>query len=250
VPTLEEVVAHCQERLGLPGFPDSPGAMNGLQMANDGNVTRIGAAVDAGLDAFRRAADARIDFLVVHHGMFWDQPRPWVGSTRERLKLLVKNNIAVYSAHLPLDAHPEIGNNAVLANQLGLERRRMFLPFEGRNIGLIGHGNGRRSDLRGRLESLFPRITALEFGSDKPRAVAVVTGSGGAAIDAMIAEGVDTLVTGDIKEAHFVVAQDANLNLYACGHYATEVLGVRALARELATRFQVPWEFIATQNPL
>src|SRR5690606_2074936 len=108
-----DIVAYCQDRLGLPGFPDYPGACNGLQMANDGTVTRIGAAVDAGWEPFRRAAAAKVDFLIVHHGMFWEPPRPWTGATREKLALLVASNLAVFGAHLPLDAHAAIGNNVL-----------------------------------------------------------------------------------------------------------------------------------------
>jgi dinuclear metal center YbgI/SA1388 family protein len=250
VPKLDDVAAYCRERLGLPGFPDAPGAMNGLQVSNAGKVTRIGAAVDAGLDVFRQAAAREVDFLVVHHGLFWDQPRPWVGPVRDRLAVLLAHDIAVYSAHLPLDAHPEIGNNAVLARRLGLAPLRMFLPFQGRDIGLITSFGGPRASLRRRLDALFPRITAIEFGADSPATVAIVTGGGGSAIDPMIAEGADTLVTGELKESHYVAAQDARLNLYACGHCATETFGVCALAQELAERFSVPWEFLATDNPL
>jgi len=234
----------------VPGFPDYPGAMNGLQVANTGTVRKIGAAVDAGLDPFRRAAAAGVDFLIVHHGLFWEQPRPWTGVLFEKLEVLLRANIAIYSAHLPLDAHPDLGNNAVLARRLKLESSRAFLPFEGRDVGLVARHQGTRAELRRRLESLFPRVTAIEFGADAPTAVAIVTGSGSSAIDELPRVGVDTLITGDLKEHQFNLAQEMRLNLYACGHYATEVFGVCALAEELAARFGLPWEFIATQNPL
>jgi len=247
---LSDLVAYCQERLDTDRIADFPGACNGLQVANDGRVTRIGAAVDAGLDPFRRAAKAGVDFLIVHHGLFWEPPRPWTGVAHEKLDLLIRSNLAVYSAHLPLDVHPEIGNNALLARRLQLIPDRGFLPFEGRDVGVIAPYRGTRGELRRRLESQFPRVTAIEFGSESPDHVAVLTGSASSLEGELAAAGVDTLVTGELKEHFFNRAQEERLNLYLCGHYATEVFGVCALAEELGARFGLPWEFIATQNPL
>src|SRR5476649_2139204 len=110
MPSLQDLVTHCDQRTRRAAFQDAPGACNGLQVANDGRVTRIGAAVDAGLVPFRAAVAAGVDFLVVHHGMFWDMPRPLTGAAYERLSVLVRGNCALYSSHLPLDAHPTIGN--------------------------------------------------------------------------------------------------------------------------------------------
>lgn len=247
---LSELVEACQQRLGVAGFPDFPGAMNGLQVANSGQVTRIGAAVDAGLEPFRQAAARGVDFLIVHHGLFWEPTRPWTGVVHDRLALLVRSNLAVYSAHLPLDAHPEIGNNAVLARRLQLAAAGTFFPFEGRDIGLIAESGVERSELLRRLESLFARVTAIEFGDRCPARVAIVTGGGASAVGALRAAGVDTLITGELKEHIYTVAQEERLNLYACGHYATEVFGVCALAEELSRRFDLPWEFIPSENPL
>ncbi len=247
---LNDIVSYCDQRLGIPGFPDYPGAQNGLQMANNGTVQKLGAAVDAGLVPFRQAAARGIDFLLVHHGMFWEPPRPFTGAVHEKLRLLVESNLAVYGAHLPLDAHPELGNNALLAARLNLPARRGFFPFEGRDVGLIAESSDSRAGLRSKLEALFPRVTAIEFGSDAPAGIAIVTGGAASAIEALPAAGVDTLITGELKEHCFNLAQEMNLNLYACGHYATEVFGVRTLAAELAARFDLPWEFIATDNPI
>ncbi|HUG12713.1 MAG TPA: Nif3-like dinuclear metal center hexameric protein [Opitutaceae bacterium] len=248
---LQALVAHCNERLSIPGFPDYPGALNGLQAANNGTVTRIGAAVDAGLEPFGKARDAGVDFLIVHHGMFWDAPRPLTGAMRERVKLLLDANIALYSAHLPLDAHPEIGNNALLVRELGMEPARAFYEFEGRKVGAIARHSGTRSTLRAKLEALFPGgVIALEFGSAEPREVAVITGGGYGVGGELAAEGVDTFITGELKQHWFNRAQEERLNVYACGHYATETFGVRALASELSAKFGLPWEFIATECPL
>lgn len=248
---LADLVAHCQQRLGLPGFPDFPGSHNGLQLENNGSVTRIGAAVDAGLATFRAAAEAHVDFLVVHHGLFWDGAKPLVGAQRERLQLAFGANLAVFSAHLPLDAHPELGNNVQLARALGLSPVRGFLPHQGRDVGLITTAPADRAALRDGLERLFPgRVTALEFGADRPREIAVLTGSGMGALDSLGSAGVDTLVTGEMKQSAFTRAQEERLNLYLCGHYATETFGVRALAAELAARFNLPWTFLPSECPL
>jgi dinuclear metal center YbgI/SA1388 family protein len=219
-------------------------------VANDGRVTKIGAAVDAGLVPFQKAVAAGVDFLIVHHGMYWDMPRPLTGPVYERVATLVRGNCALYSNHLPLDAHPEIGNNALLARQLGLKPVRGFLLREGEAIGLIATGVPDRAGLRAKLEKFYPRVVALEFGSAQPAQIALCSGSGNSAVPELTREGVDTLVTGELREEWFNVAQEQRLNLYLCGHYATEVHGVKALAAELGAKFGLPWEFIATENPL
>lgn len=249
MPVLQDLVDYCDQRTRRAAFKDAPGAFNGLQVANDGRVTKIGAAVDAGVIPFQKAVAAGVDFLIVHHGMYWDMPRPITGPVYGRVASLVRGNCALYSNHLPLDAHPEIGNNALLAHQLGLAPVRGFLPREDENIGLIAAGAGRDA-LREKLKKLYPRVIALEFGSAQPAEIAFCSGSGNSAVPELRPEGVDTLVTGELREEWFNVAQEQRLNLYLCGHYATEVHGVKALAAELAGKFGLPWGFIATENPL
>ena len=246
---LTDLVAFCDRRTRRTEFKDFPGAFNGLQVANDGRVTKIGAAVDAGLVPFQRAVAAGVDFLIVHHGMYWDMPRPLTGPVYDRVTTLVSGNCALYSNHLPLDAHPRIGNNALLARQLGLKPSRTFLPIDGRDIGCIAPSRLTRAALRRKLESLYPRVIAIEYGSTAPRAIAFCSGGGSSAVPALLPAGVDTLVTGELREEHFNRAQEEKLNLYLCGHYATEVHAVQALAAELAKKFRLPWEFIATENP-
>jgi len=250
MPTLTDLVAYCDRRTRRAAFKDAPGACNGLQVANLGRVTHIGAAVDAGIVPFQRAVAAGVDFLIVHHGMYWDMPRPLTGPAFERVATLVEGGCALYSNHLPLDAHPEIGNNVLLARQLGLRPRRTFLPVEGGAIGWIAPSRAPRAVLRRRLEALYRRVIAIEFGSATPREIAFCSGSGNSAVPALVAAGVDTLVTGELREEHFNRAQEEKLNLYLCGHYATEVHAVQALAAEVARKFRLPWEFIATGNPL
>src|SRR5687768_2842578 len=248
--TLEDLVLFCDKRTRRTAFKDAPGAFNGLQVANNGRVTRIGAAVDAGVAPFQKATTAGVDFLIVHHGLFWDMPRPLVGATYERIATLIHNNCALYSNHLPLDGHPKIGNNALLAKQLGLAGTRPFLVRDGEAVGCIAAARFSREALRRKLESLYPRVIAIECGSRAPRSIAFCSGSGNSAVPELAPAGVDTLVTGELREEWFSRAQEEKLNLYLCGHYATEVHAVKALAAELAKKFKVPWEFIATENPL
>jgi dinuclear metal center YbgI/SA1388 family protein len=161
------------------------------------------------------------------------------------------NNLAVYGCHLPLDCHPEIGNNAILAQKLGLIPYGSFLPFEGTDIGLLAESSLKRTDLRNQLQDLFPMgITAIEFGSESPQKIALLTGSGQSAVDKILDAGTDTLITGELKQHHFNMAQELKLNLYACGHYATETFGVDALAQEVAEKFDLPYEFIPTECTL
>lgn len=248
--TLQDLVDHCDRRTRRTAYKDAPGACNGLQVANRGRVTRIGAAVDAGTDPFAQAVAAGVDFLIVHHGLYWDMPRPLVGPMYDRVATLVRGDCALYSSHLPLDGHPELGNNALLARQLGLRPARPFLVRDGEPIGCIARHPRTRLDLRRRLTRLYPRVIAIEYGSPSPRAVAFCSGSGNSAVPELRPAGVDTLVTGELREEFFTRAQEEKLNLYLCGHYATEVHGVQALAAELARKFRLPWQFIATPNPL
>jgi dinuclear metal center YbgI/SA1388 family protein len=250
MPTLQDLVAYCDRRTRVASFKDAPGAFNGLQVANDGRVSRIGAAVDAGLVPFQSAVASGVDFLIVHHGMYWDMPRPLTGSAYDRVAALLRGNCALYSNHLPLDSHPQIGNNALLARQLGLRATIGFIPNEGGDIGRIAPSKLTRAALRGKLEALYPRVIAIEFGSSSPRRVAFCSGGGNSAVNGLLAAGADTLVTGELREEWFNVAQEQRLNLYLCGHYATEEHAVRALASELSAKFGLPWEFIATENPL
>ena len=175
-PSLQQLVDYCDRRTRRAAFKDYPGAGNGLQVANDGRVTKIGAAVDAGLVPFEQAVECGVDFLVVHHGLFWGGVQPLTGPVYDRYAALVRGNCAVYSSHLPLDAHPEIGNNALLAHLLGLKARRQFLVHEGQAVAWIAPSRYKRSQLRMRLEEQYTRVIALEFGSAQPRQIAFCSG--------------------------------------------------------------------------
>lgn len=248
---LTDIIAFCDERVNCAGIQDYRGAYNGLQLENRGTVSKIGAAVDAGQLPFERAIAANIDLLIVHHGMYWGSILPLTGSKLHKIKTCLDGNLAVYGSHLPLDAHPEIGNNAIIAQHLGLKAMGAFCEFEGTAIATIAEHNASRTTLADKLKSLFPKtFTAIEYGSEHPQRVAILSGSGRAALAEMKNLAIDTLITGELRQEHFNLAQEQQFNLYPCGHYATEVFGVQALAAEVAAQFDLPWEFIATDCPL
>lgn len=244
-------MAFCDERTRRAEIRDFSGAENGLQIENDGTVTHLGAAVDAGQVPFAEAVRAGVDFLIVHHGVFWTPPIPLTGRHYQKVKTALDGNLAVYGSHLPLDAHPQIGNNALLAEALELKPVKWFLEYEGTPIALLAEGCPSRDDLRIRLQKLFPGgVTAIEFGSAAPARIALLSGSGRSALGELRHQGTDTLITGELRQEHFNLAQEEGFNLYCCGHYATEVFGVRALAHEVAAQFDLPVSWIGTECPL
>ena len=248
---LEKIVSFCDRRTRRQDIQDFPPAHNGLQIENSGVVTKIGASVDAGEKPFLAAVQMGIDFLIVHHGLYWVPPIPLTGSAYRKTRAAIEGNLAVYGSHLPLDCHPEIGNNALLAKALDLTRIETFLPYEGTNIGLVTTAPDSRATLKDRLCRLFPGgVTPIEAGSETPQKIAILTGSGSSAVEHLPALGIDTLITGELKQHFFNIAQEEGLNLYACGHYRTETFGVRALAEETAKYFDLPCEFVATDCPL
>ena len=248
---LISIVKYCDERLRIGEIRDFPGSFNGLQIDKVGKVSKIGAAVDAGLIPFEKATENKIDFLVVHHGIFWSPLTPLTGVNFNKVKHCMDHDLAVYSAHLPLDCHDELGNNAVIAKRLNLKPCGSFLNFEGQDIGLLAQTQVSREELKSRLLNEFSQgIQSIEFGSSSPQKIAILSGSGQSAVDQIRNFGCDTLITGELKQQHFNYAQENRLNLYVCGHYATETFGVQALAKEIAQQFDLPYEFIKTECSL
>jgi len=249
---LSDIVAFCDERVRRREIVDFDGSCNGLQVENNGNVTKVAAAVDAGQIPFQKAIEAGADFLICHHGLFWSPPVPLTKSSYRKVKTALDGNLAVYGAHLPLDCHPEIGNNALLADALELKRVGTFLNYEGNDIAVIAEGPaGGRAELAQKLKTLFPEtFQSIEYGSDAPNRIAILTGSGQSAVGKLKGENIDTLITGELRQHHFNQAQELGLNLYPCGHYATETFGVQALAAEVAEKFDLEWTFIGQPCPL
>ena len=242
---LEEIVCFADEYLRLTEIEDYPNALNGLQIENSGSVTKIGAAVDASGRTMQMATEQGIDLLVVHHGLFWPGLQPIRGALFRAVKTALDHNIALYSAHLPLDLHPEIGNNVLLAAALGLENTEPFLEMKGQPIGRKVRTALRRDELMAKLEeSLGKPVQCIGAGPMETKMIGLVTGGAGGEIYAAAREGVDTFITGEAPHWAAVAAEELGLNLFLGGHYATETFGVKALAAKLSERFAVPWEFL------
>lgn len=224
---------------------DAPEALNGLQVGNSGDVTKLAAAVDMCEATVRLAAEQRADCLLVHHGLFWGGLRPLVGPAYRRVGALIKGNIALYAAHLPLDRHPDVGNNSTLARLLSLKVRGEFGSYHGAPIGIWGEYNGKRDELSWSLTKALgsaPRL--LPFGPERVQRVGIVTGAGGSLIPQAAAAGLDTYVTGEGQHWTFFDAEELGINVFYAGHYATETVGVKALAEHLSKKFDLPWVFL------
>ena len=243
--SLAEIVRYADELLRLSEIEDYPNALNGLQIENSGEVTKIGAAVDASGRTLELAAENGVDFLVVHHGLFWQGLQPITGGLQRALKTAFEHNLALYSAHLPLDLHPTLGNNALLAAALGFEKTAPFLPLKGQPAGLVADVSRRRDELLGQMqESLGGPVRCIGTGPMEMKRIGIVTGGAGGEIYAAAREGVDTYITGEAPHWAAVAAEELGINLFLGGHYATETFGVKALAAKLAQRFDVAWQFI------
>jgi len=243
--SLANIVRKCGALLRPESFSDWDGAVNGLQVENNGAVRRIAAAVDATRATVRMAAEAGADLLLVHHGLFWSPPQPWTGPRYELLQTLVSRNIAVYSSHLPLDAHPTLGNNVLLARALGLKRLEPFFFDRGRHLGFQGRARLDRAALGEALEQVLGRAPILlPGGPQECRRIGVVSGAAGGQLALAASEGVDTLITGEGPHWTHALAEDLGINVFYGGHYATETFGVKALAAELAKKFRLPWSFL------
>jgi dinuclear metal center YbgI/SA1388 family protein len=187
----------------------------------------------------------KADLLVVHHGLFWTQSHPWTGTKYKLLDLLLSNNLAVYSSHLPLDAHPELGNNAQLCAAIGFRNLRPFFFSHGQFIGFKARANISRSDLAKRLAvALGVKPLLVPGGDGICRRVGVVTGGAGAELKRAAGEDIDTFITGEGPHWTYSAAEELGLNVFYGGHYATETFGVKALAAHLSRKFGVPWQFI------
>jgi dinuclear metal center YbgI/SA1388 family protein len=205
----------------------------------------VAAAVDASTATVRLAIQAGANLLLVHHGLFWGPSHPWTGRRYELLRLLLENDLAVYSAHLPLDLHPKLGNNALLCANLGFQKLSPFFLDHGQHIGLRSVQRVPRPQLVQRLEKAVDGpVRLLPGGPDVCRRIGVVTGGAGAELKLAAKEGVDTFITGEGPHWTYALAEELGVNVLYGGHYATETFGVKALAAHLARHFKLSWVFL------
>lgn len=245
---LTTIVPYLDELLRIGQVPDSGTAWNGLQVENSGSVERVIAAVDASqatIDGVVTETDGRGKaLLLVHHGLFWDGIAPVTERRYRRLKALLDHDIACYSAHIPLDVHAEYGNNAVLCHLLGVRDPVPFGAYKGIALGLAGSLDLTRPELAARLEELLGSVVRiLPGGPERVRRVAVITGAAAGYVREAMAAGCDTLITGEGMHHTYFDAMEYGVNVAFAGHYATEQVGVRALAAHLGERFAIPWTF-------
>jgi dinuclear metal center YbgI/SA1388 family protein len=245
MPQLHQLVDYCDDILRIGEIGDWPNALNGLQLENSGAVTKIGAAVDASTRSLEGAIGRGVNLLIVHHGLFWPGLQPIAGSRRRMLGRAFAHDVALYSAHLPLDVHSILGNNAQLAGALGFENTEPFFEHKGQRVGLKVEAQISRTELARKLEhSLGGPVRVVAAGPEQTKTIGLITGGAGQELYAVAREEIDTFITGEAPHWAAVAAEEIGINLLLGGHYATEILGVKALAAHLSDRFGLPWEFI------
>jgi dinuclear metal center YbgI/SA1388 family protein len=244
---LESLLQYLDGYLGVAAHPDYPTALNGLQVDGPSEVTRIATAVDASAASIEAAVEQGADLLIVHHGLFWDGLRPVTGRRFRRIAALIRGKVGLYSCHLPLDSHSEVGNCALLADALGVAREGRFGAYQGVPIGWWGRLAEPTSaaELASRIKAaLGGPVQSLPGGPERIERVGVVTGGGGSFISEAAEHGLDAFVTGEGSHHHYFDAAELGIHVLLGGHYATETFGVRALGEHLADRFGLTSEFI------
>ena len=255
--TIAEIAQHLDATLRVAEIPDFAGAVNGIQVETESPITKVAAAVDARERTIRAAADAAANLLIVHHGLFWSGTQPLRGAFLRRVRLLLEHNIAVYSAHLPLDMHPDLGNNALLARELGLQPSAGFARYKTIDIGVAGVCDMTTSELIDRTARFASAHghevrTAGDTAGRLTKRWAICTGAGAGqdTLREAISSGIDTLIVGEGPHWTAIDAEEAGLTIIYAGHYATETLGVRALAEHVGTTYGLSWVFLEAPTGL
>jgi dinuclear metal center YbgI/SA1388 family protein len=255
--TLEQIATHLDALLCTGEVPDYPGAVNGIQVEHQGPVRRCAVAVDASLRTIQGAIDAGANLLLVHHGLFWSGVQPLRGRFYHRARLLLAHDVAVYSSHLPLDLHPTLGNNALLARAIGLEPIEGFARFQSISVGVMGDSDIETAALIRRTEAIAKQeggsvVAVGAAAGRRTRRWAICTGAGASSdtLREAAATDVDTLIVGEGPHHTGVEAQELGIAVIYAGHYATETFGVRALGEELQRTFGLPWSFVAAPTGL
>ena len=251
--TTREILAELDRVLDPQRFEDY--AVNGLQVAGAETVATVATGVSAHAQLFELAASERTDLLLVHHGLFWGTQLFAIdASLKRRLQLLFDAGIALAAYHLPLDAHPEVGNNALLARALGAIELEPFGMHRGEAIGVLASLPGEgvpAAELFARVrESTSRDPLVFDAGPERVRSLAVVTGAGADHLGEAAAVGADAFITGEPAERVMAEAREARVHFIAAGHYATETFGVRRLGELVAERFGVRHVFLDVPNPI
>jgi len=242
---LDDVVKFLDRELRTAEIADYPGAMNGLQLANDGKINRIIAAVDASLRVIKEAAEEEGSLLIVHHGMFWQGAKPITNALYRKLKFAMDADLAIYSSHLPLDVHPLWGNNACLAKAIQLVDSQPFFDHKGLCLGLRGNWAGTRADLTAILaQAVGGPVHLCPGGPEVIESLGLITGGAASEVEKVANLGLDTFITGEGPHWSYPLAEELGVNLFYAGHYATETFGVKALSEALGRVFSIPTTFL------
>ena len=249
--TASEIAGYLDTLLEVASVPDYPGAVNGLQFANRGEIAKVAASVDFSTRSVSKAIEEQANLLIVHHGMFWSGVKPVVGAAYSRLRMLLDNDVAVYSSHLPLDRHATFGNNVLLSRKLGLTPSGEFARYKGTSIGVTGEDTVRTADIVAKARD-FARhhggdAVANSFSQNRQtKKWAICTGAGASAetLEEVTAAGIDTLIVGEGPHWTAVEAEELGIVIVYAGHYATETLGVAALAAHVAEKYSIEWTMI------
>jgi dinuclear metal center YbgI/SA1388 family protein len=254
---LTAIAEYLDALLRVRQTPDYPPALNGVQVEHSGPVTQIAAAVDTSARTIRGAIDAGANFMLVHHGLFWGGLQPLTGPLYSRVRLLLDHDVALYSAHLPLDAHATFGNSFLLSREIGLVADAGFARHETIDCGVRGPSDIGTAELVSRLGAFAgshggSAVASAIAPDRRTRQWAICSGAGVNAdtIREAVELGVDTLISGEGPHWSAVDAEERGLVIIYAGHYATETLGVRALAEHLSDKFGVPWTFVAAPTGL
>jgi len=257
MPTLATIAEFLDTTLNTSGIPDYPNAVNGVELANVGDIQRIATAVDFSSETVNGAVNAGARLLIVHHGMFWGGVQAITGHRHQRLWSLITHDVAIYSSHLPLDVHPEYGNNALLAKRLGLEPSGGFVRYQTIDVGLSGESNVPTRVLAERAGDLAAEfrgtLVASPFGPDRvTRRWGICTGAGAdsSSLKEAAQRGLDTLIVGEGPHHSAIEARELGIVVLYAGHYATETLGVRALGAVLMEKFGLTSTFIDAPSGL
>jgi dinuclear metal center YbgI/SA1388 family protein len=248
-----EIVAHIDRLLDAGSFADL--GPNGLQVPGAEEVAKVATGVSASAELIERAAAAGAQLVLVHHGLFWDfHPRALSPVLAGRLRALFAADMSLAGYHLPLDAHPEVGNNALLADGLGCDEREPWGDYEGRPIGFLARfaGDGvEAAELFSRVEALTGREPLVfDDGPDRVRTLGIISGGAVSSFAEAVADGLDAYLTGEVSEWVMTEARESRTHFVSAGHYATETFGIRRLGELVAERFGVEHEFIDVPNPV
>ncbi|MBI5427050.1 MAG: Nif3-like dinuclear metal center hexameric protein [Nitrospinae bacterium] len=235
---------YLDQLLDTASIKDSPNALNGLQVQNHGEIRKIGLAVDLCMATVEMAIERKCDVLLVHHGIFWGGLQPVRGNFYQKLSAMIRANLGLYSAHIPLDLHPVLGNNKALADKVGLEHLEPFGEYNGAKIGLKGLIATQSAEELGRELSRKLGHPARVIGEGEVKKVGLVTGGAGDILAQAIAEHLDCYITGEADNHHYHEAKEGKCVLILAGHYATETGGVKAVGRHLEEQFRLQTEFL------